>query len=89
MLVRLHIRLERGLQDLQHVTVRDSHDPPPLEAVPVRPTAASPCFPAAERLPAIVQVAFGCRLARGCTWEKQVLSARGFKRVGKHSEYDI
>jgi hypothetical protein len=21
------------------------------------------------------------------TWEKQVLSARGFKRVGRHSEY--
>ena len=23
------------------------------------------------------------------TWEKQVLSARGFKRVGRHSEYAI
>jgi hypothetical protein len=22
-------------------------------------------------------------------WEKQVLSARGFKRVGRHSEYAI
>ena len=24
-----------------------------------------------------------------CTWEEQVLSARGFKRVGRHSEYAI
>ena len=23
------------------------------------------------------------------TWEKQVLSARGFKRVGRHSEYAL
>jgi hypothetical protein len=23
------------------------------------------------------------------TWEKQVLSARGFKRVGSHSEYAV
>ena len=89
MLVRLHVRLERGLQDLQHVTVRDNHDPPPLEALPIRPAAAPPCFPAAGRLPAIVQVALGCRLARGGTWKKQVLLARGFKRVGMHSEYDI
>ena len=24
-----------------------------------------------------------------CAWEKQVLSARGFKRVGRHSEYAV
>jgi hypothetical protein len=26
---------------------------------------------------------------RSVAWEKQVLSARGFKRVGRHSEYAI
>ena len=33
-----------------------------------------------------------CLAGDGCspqTWEKQVLSARGFKRVGRHSEYAI
>ena len=29
------------------------------------------------------------RVGREATWEKQVLSARGFKRVGRHSEYAI
>jgi hypothetical protein len=29
------------------------------------------------------------RIARAIGWEKQVRSARGFKRAGRHSEYAI
>ena len=28
-------------------------------------------------------------VGRARAWEKQVLSARGFKRVGRHSEYAV